>query len=205
MKLSNITIDDALNLSNFDKEKIIYSGITNDYVATDVAIILGGPVDVMEHRAYAGYKLYEQGLCKKFIVSGKPKNDTEFGYISEAQTLQKYLINFGVDKEDILLEEEALTTHENMIFACLVINRKIKWQNAKKATIVTSHSHLKRSLILAKMYFPSFVTLYGVHSQDLGEGPGKWYNNDKYAKSGESEVKLLKGLIDKKMCDDIEF
>ena len=205
MKLSNISIDDALKLSILDKEKIIYGGVTNDYVATDVAIILGGPVDVMKARAYAGYKLYKQGLCKKFIVSGKPKNDTEFGYISEAETLQKHLISFGVDKADVLLDEDALTTHENMIFACLVINRNIKWQNVKKATIVTSHSHLKRSLILAKMYFPSFVTLYGVYSQDDGEGPGNWYNSDKYARSGDYEVRLLKGLIDNKLCDDIEF
>ncbi|MBO5286365.1 MAG: YdcF family protein [Clostridia bacterium] len=205
MKLSKISMESALNLSNTDKETIIYGGVTNDYLPTDVAVVLGGPVALMQARAYAGYLLYKKGLCKKFIVSGKPCNNTEFGFISEAKTLQNYLINFGVDPADILLEEEALTTHENMIFACLVINRNIKWQNVKKVTIVSSYSHIKRSLILAKMYFPKSVTIYGVHSLDEGEGPNNWFNSDKYAKSGDYEVRLLKELVDDNQCDDIDF
>ena len=203
--VKNTPLEELYALSIADKESIVFGGVTQDFCETDVVILLGGPLSNMKPRALAAYELYKAGLVKKIIPSGAPKRETEFGLLSECDYMSKILVDAGVNPDDIIAENEALTTHENMIYGALQINKTLRWFNVKRVTIVSSYSHMKRSMALAGFYFPKFVKLLCYHSTESDELLGNWVNSDVYGGDTDYEIRLLKQLIDDNQMDDILF
>ena len=178
--VKNFSLEDLYSLSNEDKEKIVFGGVTQDFCKTDVVILLGGPLNQMKSRALAAYELYKAGLVKYIIPSGAPKRDTEYGNLSECDYMTKVLVDAGVNPDDIIAENEALTTHENMIYGALQINAKLRWFKVKTVTIVSSYSHMKRSMVFAGFYLPKFVKLQCYHSTVNEELLGNWQDSEIY-------------------------
>ena len=205
MLVSQMSLEELLALPPEVQEKIVYGGVETVAHESDVAILLGGPLNHMEHRAKAAAKLYKEGKVKYILPSGAPVKKSEFGELSECDILIEYLKKEGVPEEVIIPERQALTTRENMIYAVLLLNRKSRFFGIKSVTIVSSYSHIRRSIALAKMFFPPFVKIYGYPSM-VEEGlPGNWYKNDIYSDAANYEIPLLKAMIDDKQIDDIEF
>lgn len=160
MKLSTLTDEEIRQLALNKKLKFIFSSVGDDGENYDVAIVLGGPINRMEERAAACARLYKTGRVKKVITSGGVKREVSCGtLITEAQHLKNLLTAYGVNEEDIILENEARTTNENMICSVIHLSRLVK--NAKKVVIVTSHTHLFRSLLYAKNFLPRFYKIHG--------------------------------------------
>ena len=111
------------------------------------------------------------------------------------------LLSLGVPEEAIILEEEATTTKENMIFGTLQINRRLKIQFTKSCMIVTSASHLRRSLALAKLYLPRSITISGCPAGSYEN----WANDERMSDAVKREIPLLAGLIGYGLIDDIEY
>lgn len=114
----------------------------------DAAIILGAaawykrPSPVFEERIRHGIWLYKNGYVKKLILTGGKSPKAPF---SEAFVARRYALKNQVPIDDILIEEESLTTRENL-------------QNAKKlmeenhltdAIIVSDPIHMKRAMQIA--------------------------------------------------------
>jgi len=206
MKLSQISYEEMLNLSNEDREKIVYGGLPSGMPKeSDIAILLGGPSYSIKERALAAAKLYNEKKVKYIIPTGKPKWDSEFGKLSECDIMIKYLRANGVPKKAIIPERQALTTEENMIFACLQIARKIKFTEIKSVTIVTSPDHLKRSMAYAKMYFPSSIEILGYQSDEKDAKIGKWQDSEIFSKNIKDETRYLWWKAVHNLIDDIEF
>lgn len=114
----------------------------------DTAIILGAavweggiPSPSMYARVKEGVKLYEKGLVDKLIVTGG------VGRIppSEGEVMGKLARELGVPSEDILLEDKAKTTEENIMYS-KAIGEKAGFNTY---IIVTDAFHLKRALWIA--------------------------------------------------------
>ncbi len=201
--VKNLSLEELYSLSNEEKEKIVFDGVPQDFVKTDVVLLLGGPLEMMRARALAAVELYKAGKTSCIIPTGAPKRETEYGYLSECDYMTKVLLEEGVLPEHIIAENEALTTHENMIYGALQINKNMRWFKVKSVTIVSSYSHIKRSMVLASFYFPSFVKIYGYHSIVDGEGPSNWAGHEIYGGGPDYEIRLLKQLIDDNQMEDI--
>ena len=78
-----------------------------------------------------------------FVVSGGKGNDE---VISEAQAMKNYLIEQGIKKDNILIEDKSSNTFENIKFSNKLINDKIN--NAKMAFSTTNY-HVFRAGIIA--------------------------------------------------------
>ncbi|EPY2283213.1 YdcF family protein [Clostridium sporogenes] len=129
--------------------KIIYFGVKSQPQKSDSIIILGckvkgnDPTPFLQWRLDEGLRLYNEGYGKYIIVSGS-KGPGE--NISEAEAMEKYLVQKGVDKNFIILEDKSKNTLENIKFS----KKKMEDNNLKSSIIVSNKYHLKRAELLCQ-------------------------------------------------------
>lgn len=115
----------------------------------DVGIVLGAslwgdiPSPGLQERLDHALMLYEKGAFTYFIVSGG-LDSSEHRY-TEAEGMQQYLVRQGVDPRYILLENEATSTYENLLFS-----KRIMTEHGYQSSIIITHDfHGMRSLEIA--------------------------------------------------------
>lgn len=194
MKLSQIKKEDIATLSDGQIESIVFGGERLDDPAAEVALLLGTRPEEAIPRAVAAAELCLAGEVKYVVPSGGVEWELDGELVSEAEIMRRVLIDRGVPQEAIILENEARTTKENMIYGSLQINRKVNFYNVRRVCIVTSPSHLRRSIELARVFLPRCVEVVG-YAADHAEDP----------ETVRREVPLLKSLVDNRMIDDIIF
>ncbi|ERM16368.1 YdcF family protein [Brevibacillus laterosporus] len=93
-------------------------------------------------RLKAGLALAKQYPNSKIIVSGGvPKKG-----VTEADAMSKWLMEQGIDKNRILLDNKATDTVENALFSIAIMER----EGLKDMTLVSSASHMRRGLSVFK-------------------------------------------------------
>lgn len=134
----------------------------------DFIIILGcrctkdnKPSKLLKNRIDGAIDFYRQQILKtgkeaKFIVTGTVSTK---GCLSEAKIMRNYLNENGIESKNILLEEKAKNTFQNMKY-CKDIVKKIN--RKAKCIFVTNDFHIFRSSI--------FADINGLHSQSLNSG-----------------------------------
>lgn len=197
MKFSQIEKEQLLALPDEDKHRILYTGWTDDGAPADAALLLG--TRLCQERAAVAAKLYHTGRVPYIMPSGGVEWEFDGEMISEARYMAKLLRQAGVPEEAILLENEARTTKENMICGTLQLSRALHLQNLHRVIIVTADYHMKRSLALARCLMPRFVEIGCVASPPPAAEP------ERLPRAIDSELSLLKGLVDAGIIPDIEF
>ena len=204
MKLSEIKKEEFESLSNEQLAEILYGVSRDDGECADVALVLGGNPNHCGERAYKAAELWHAGRVKTLIPSGGVKWNFDGREISEAEYLANILRKEGVPEEAILVEDRATTTKENMLYGTILFNKAFKIQNVKSVMIVTSASHLRRSLGLGKLFLPRSVKVTGCPAS-VPEDPIAVLNTEHGRYWAMRELPLLKSLIDNGLIDDIEF
>ena len=121
-------------------------------VVYDLAIVLGGSTSYSNEWGQIDYsdsgdrmteaiRLYRNGRIKKMLVSGDQAINIYKGK-SYAPYFLSYMDQMGVKREDIILEQKARTTRENI----LRINEIISNYNHPKILLITSGWHLRRAM-----------------------------------------------------------
>lgn len=128
---------------------VIFYAFTDQKTKADCAIILGAaawykrPSPVFEERIRHGIWLYQNNYVKKLILTGGKSKNAPY---SEAFVAKRYALRKNIPENDILIEEDSLTTQENLINA-----KKIMAQNQlNTAIIVSDPMHMYRALSVAK-------------------------------------------------------
>lgn len=193
MKLSALSYDQIKALSDEVVQRIVYDRPEDDAHA-DVALLLGTSPDFAEARACKAAELYFAGRCKHIIPTGGVAWEVNGKSVSEARLMADILLARGVPAEAIIMEEEATTTKENMIFGTLQITRRLNIRNVHSCVIVTSSSHLRRSLALAKLLLPRSVKILGAATRER-DGRAREL----------CEVQYMHDLIFHGLIEDIEY
>ena len=103
---------------------------------------VGAPSDRMLRRIYAAAKVQKINNISIIISHGQ----THTNEILKADVIERYLLEFGVEKSKIIKEKKSRNTYENAKFS-----REICIQvGFKEPIIVTSAFHLKRSILSFK-------------------------------------------------------
>lgn len=119
----------------------------------DAIIVLGAglidglrPSRTLLNRLNKAIEIYNLSNKKAYIIASGGKGANE--KISEAEAMKNYLIEKGIDKEQIILEAQSTSTYENLKFS------KEKLKNIKngniKVAFVSSNFHIYRAAIYAK-------------------------------------------------------
>ena len=112
---------------------------------SDAILVLGAglrngkPSPVLKDRLDMAYKLYEDGYSEKIIVSG----DHGKKYYDEVNVMKNYLLDKGVDSNNIFMDHAGFSTYDSVYRAKEIFL-------ANKIIIVTQQFHLYRSLYIAK-------------------------------------------------------
>lgn len=130
---------------------IIVNGNTKSTSEVDYMIILGArlygevPSPALSERLKVAEVYLKDNPDIKVIVSGGQGPDE---YISEALAMERYLINRGIDKSRIILEDTSKSTYEN-ISNSLGIIKQVDGVENPRVILVTNRFHVFRSKLLA--------------------------------------------------------
>jgi uncharacterized SAM-binding protein YcdF (DUF218 family) len=118
----------------------------------DVVVLLGGMIELektKEHplpeynenvgRLVATFAFLREGRARYAIVSGGADSP---GGLTEAEQLRDQLVDWGIDRERIIVEDKARNTHENATYSAAIIRER----GFSSIAIVTSAFHMKRSI-----------------------------------------------------------
>ena len=196
-----------LNLKELSTEQlwnIVCGDIADDGASSEYAILLGGRPPECGKRAKAAAELYLAGRVKYIIPSGGVEWDFEDGQrMTEALYMKRVLLDEGVPNNAIIVENNARTTKENLIFATLLMNRKDRCYQNKDVTIVTSACHMQRSLALAKTFLPRMLKIHS-YPRFPEEGVAEWLKEETNLKALLTNARIFKDLIKQEIIDDIE-
>ncbi len=122
--------------------------------AEAILVLSGGSYDNGQlssfslERLVQAVKLYREGWAPKIIFSGKE----DFG---DALAMKEIALSLGVPDETILVEDQATSTYENILFSSVIAEEN----NLKEILLVTSPIHLRRSLNIAEKISPELKFL----------------------------------------------
>lgn len=204
MKITEAKKETLMALSPREKYDFVCGDIRDDGMSAPVALLLGGNPNNARNRALAAAELYRAGRVPYIIPSGGVKWDIDGEMISESHFMKRILMENGVPEEAIILENQATTTVENMIFGTLQIYRKLKFKNAPHVIIVTSEAHMKRSMALAKAIMPRALT-FSAYPAFHNAPTDEWFESEANLKALDTEVRLLKDLADSGFIEDMEI
>lgn len=130
---------------------IIVNGNVKNIDDVDYMIVLGArlygdvPSPALHERLKVAEKYLQDDTDLKVIVSGGQGPDE---YISEAEAMEKYLINKGIDKNRIVIEDKSTSTFENIRNSLNIIKEVDDLENPR-VLLVTNKFHVFRSKLLA--------------------------------------------------------
>ena len=176
MNITSYTREQVQNFSDERKASIAYGNYVKPEEKFDAALVLGGPYHLMESRAKAAAELYHAGQTEFFITTGRVCRDSKCGAETQAQILADYMVEFGVPREKIILENCASTTHENMTFSKPLLKEYLGEKKLHLA-IVTSYFHVVRSVKLAYAYIPEHEHV-GVRAEYPLDAPDTFFQSD---------------------------
>lgn len=135
----------------------------------DILIVLSG--DDEGYRLRHAFNLYKKGFSKKILLSGRTNLWEETGI----DLMERYLIQLGVPREDILSEKRSESTVENALFSRKILEDR----GMKSAIVVTSLPHTRRvSMIFKRAFSPNIkVSVCGNPETFQVEG---WWRNPSY-------------------------
>lgn len=130
----------AKHVPKYDKDFVIILGcrVRKDGSLTP---LLKGRVDKAIEFANNQYKNTKKKII--YVPSGGKGSDE---CIAEAKAIEKYLIEKGIEKDRIIVEDKSTSTEENMKFSK---DKIFKVKKNPNITIATTNYHVFRSLVIA--------------------------------------------------------
>jgi uncharacterized SAM-binding protein YcdF (DUF218 family) len=152
---------------------------------SDVIIIFSGDNGA---RTIQGLKLYNEHYAPKIIMSG----GTVYQDLTMAKIMKEHAISLGVATDDIITEEEANSTYENIAFS----KRIMEQHNYKSAIIVSSDYHMKRiKLTCEKIFNNTEIRLTYSSCKDNNFNSQKWWTSNKSIMTVINEYFKIAGYL----------
>lgn len=131
----------------------------NNFPKVSHIIVLGAglkdnkPNELLEFRLIKTLEYYKKYPNTIFILSGGVGKNEK---LSEAKAMENYLIEKGIPKKNLILEENSTSTYENLKFSKEILkNLKVK-----NIGVISSSFHLYRTKYIAKKLNMSIETIY---------------------------------------------
>ncbi len=123
-------------------------------------------------RIWQAMDLYHRGKVKKIMITGDSGQVYERG-LHEAAQLVDALKRSGIPEEDLILEDKSQNTYQNALESAKIIKKR---KDLKRILLVTSSTHMKRSLDC----FKKQGIICTPFSVSLFTGPKRDYFFDQY-------------------------
>lgn len=156
MKLSEVNLD--INpLTDDQLNDVVFGGVESKAVPSDAAIVLGTSPEGAKKRMRFASAWFTKTNCKKIVLSGGVCHDG----LSESEFMLQTGLHLGMPSEIFIREENSRNTIGNMICSLNKLYLQDDVSKIRTVTVITEPFHLKRSLMLAKIFFPSYWKING--------------------------------------------
>lgn len=139
---------------------LITDGLRDEKELCEFAVILGSKVnedgtlsDRLQARLDAGLELYKNHIVQKIFVSGGTGKE---GF-PEGEKMAEYLIQHGVKQDDIVIDNQGLTTRKT------AENFVVQFPDCKSVIVVSQYFHISRCKLAMKQ--TGVENVYGVHAR----------------------------------------
>ncbi len=119
----------------------------NEAPSATVAIVLGAkvnadgnPSDVLADRLITAFELYQNGNVDKVLLSGDHGTES----YDEVMAMRDFLLEYGVEPDDLFLDHAGFDTYDTMYRARFVFH-------VEDAIVVTQKFHLPRAVMTARI------------------------------------------------------
>ncbi|MEA4902437.1 YdcF family protein [Desulfitobacterium sp.] len=119
----------------------------------DYLIILGAGLNgeqlswTLWERVDKGLKILQDNQEMRVVVSG---GQGPGEWITEAEAMQRYLVEHGIAPERILKEEKSTSTMENFRYSRKLLEQQPSYDPSEPVLVITNDFHMFRSKILAR-------------------------------------------------------
>lgn len=203
MKMSEMTPEVIRKLSYEQKWDLCCRGIRDEHKTAEVALLLGTRPGIAEERALAAAQLFREGRVRTIIPSGGVEWDHQGERLCEADIMSRILKAEGVPEAAIIPEREAQTTIENMICGTLQMLRVLR-HIPDGVIIVTSVTHMKRSIALAHALLPQKIEV-SMYPSFPALSPAEWIRDSFNQKLLDNAFRFCRQLVENSVIPDIEL
>jgi uncharacterized SAM-binding protein YcdF (DUF218 family) len=124
-----------------------------DLPTADAVVVLGGGIKAVPldwpypdladgaDRVWHTARIYQAGKASRVIISGG-RLPWLGERIAEAEAMQQFLIDLGVPKDALLLEDQSRSTYENALYTAELLQER----DLDRVLLVTSALHMPRAL-----------------------------------------------------------
>lgn len=200
MKISKV---DVTALSDEVLEHLIFDLPTEELPHCQCALVLGTS-EPNTDRTPEAVRRYKSRECDKLVFSGGVYWDTEYGRLTEAEYMCRFAIEHGVPQSDIILDNLAQTTIENMICGALAMHRAFTYiSEVKHLMLITSLYHAKRSLLIAQNILPRSMRVHICPAYGSVER-SNWKSTEYGRHRVESETGFIKAMAEHGLIPDFD-
>lgn len=197
-------LQDRFGYSNEEIENIVFEKGNNKIdEKCDIGFIFGG-TSMIPYRVDQGIKLYEKELVSKLLISGGIGFMNVDRVTPEAINMRDYLLEKGIPRGDIIVENRSRSTIENIKNSLNLINEKYDYQKLKYA-LITSDFHIRRCLGLFEKILGRGDTLFCSGVLDGTRDINSWTNSIAGRKQILQEALLLCLYVKQGKLKDIEI
>lgn len=147
---------------------IIYDGLTDELNTSDVGLVLGNQVHEngevskrLKARLDRALELYNKQVFGKIIVSGGLGIEGHY----EGTVMRDYLVEYGVNAEDIIIDDEGVNTHATAV-NYKILQAKYRF---KSVLIISQFYHISRTrLALRKVGIEGEINAAHAHYFEAG-------------------------------------
>lgn len=201
MWVSEIT---AENLTSEIADSLLFNGIEDDGGEVDCIIVLGS-IKAYKYRVPVAAKAYLSGRSKKVMLCGGSIREFAEGQMSEAEHMHQYMLKLGIPEDSIILENNSQNTIENILYALVELQRSMWLNNVSKILLVTTAYHMRRSLHIARYFFPSHIEIHACPADDTATQRDTWMSTDVGVKRVNDEVFNIVNCVKNRVFPDFEI
>lgn len=188
------------DIKKFEAKKIAeYMLIETELKPADICMVFGGAN--ADHLADHAAELYRQGLFKKIVVSGGVATDDG---TFEADRMQARLIGWGIPEEDIIVENKATNTGENVTYSMPLIDKEIGLDNVKSVIAIGQIHASRRFVMTLEKHWPEVIKMFSAPNY-FPVSREDWYKHEEFKEGVLREYNKIKPYIEKGFITEINM
>lgn len=138
MRFTELNVE---NITDEIIEKVLFNTPKVNFKEVDCLIIFGCHLKpLLDERLECAINIIKNKKIGKVLLTGGVGVHGDF---NEAKYMKEFLLNNGIEKNRILVENKSITTEENIINSIGLLKEKDLVEN-KKIVLVSSQAHLRR-------------------------------------------------------------
>ena len=185
-------------------DRLLFQGLEDTGENADCIIVLGS-IKAVKYRVPVAVDACKAGRASKLMLCGGAFRDFPDGRCIEAEHMYKAVLELGVAKEDVILENSSQNTVENILFALIELQRAFWLNKVNSVLLVTTAYHMRRSLAIARYLFPEHITIIPCPANDNNTRRDNWMNTPAGIERAKGEAMNIVRYVMNGVIPDFEI